>query len=81
VSCPMDTGTDVLGIFTAGTQETEVLMQTSGCPLVGNGQKTGWVGETDFLSILSSVLGGTLPGLGGSASADASSAAPSSSSS
>jgi len=64
VSCPMDTGTSILGIFTAGAQETEVLMQTSGCPLVGNGEKTGWVGETDFLGILSSVLGGTLPGLG-----------------
>jgi hypothetical protein len=72
VSCPMDSGTDVLGIFTAGTQETEVLMQTSGCPLVGNGQKTGWVGQTDFLSILSSVLSGAMPGLGGSSSASAS---------
>lgn len=69
VSCPMDTGTSILGIFTAGPQETEVLMQTSGCPLVGNGQRTGWVGQTDFLGLLSSILGGTLPGLGTAPSA------------
>lgn len=60
VSCPMDSGGSILGIFTAGSQETEVLMQTSGCPLVGNGQKTGWVGQTDFLGVLSSLLGGSL---------------------
>ncbi|WP_034269885.1 hypothetical protein [Actinospica robiniae] len=60
VSCPMDSGGSILGIFTAGSQETEVLMQLSGCPLVGNGQKTGWVGQTDFISVLSSMLGGSL---------------------
>ncbi|MBR7838100.1 hypothetical protein KDL01_32810 [Actinospica durhamensis] len=59
VSCPMDTGSSVLVIFTAGAQETEVLIQTSGCPLAANGQKTGWVGQTDFLSILSSLVGGS----------------------
>lgn len=73
VSCPMDTGGSILGIFTAGSQETEVLMQTSGCPLVGNGQKTGWVGQTDFLGVLTSLLGGSLSlGTNSSASPSAS---------
>ncbi len=61
VSCPMDSGTSVLGIFTAGTQETEVLVQTSGCPLAGNGAKTGWVGESDVLGLLSSVVASPSP--------------------
>jgi hypothetical protein len=58
VNCPNDTGGAVLGIFTNGTQETEVLMTTSGCPEASNGQKTGWVGASDFGSILSAVLKG-----------------------
>jgi hypothetical protein len=56
VNCPNDTGAAVLGIFTNGSQETEVLMTTTGCPEVSNGQKTGWVGSSDFGSVLSAVL-------------------------
>jgi hypothetical protein len=56
VNCPNDTGAAVLGIFTNGSQETEVLMTTTGCAEVSNGQKTGWVGSSDFGSVLSAVL-------------------------
>jgi hypothetical protein len=56
VNCPNDTGAAVLGIFTDGSQVTEVLMTTTGCPEVSNGQKTGWVGSSDFSSVLSAVL-------------------------
>jgi hypothetical protein len=58
VNCPNDNGSEVLGIFTNGSQESEVLMKTSGCPEATNGHKTGWVGASDFGSILSAVLKG-----------------------
>jgi hypothetical protein len=58
ISCPNDTGGVVLGIFTDGQQETEVLMHTTGCPTATNGEKIGWVGSSDFISILSGVLKG-----------------------
>lgn len=58
VNCPLDTGSVVLGIFTDGQQETEVLMHTTGCPTATNGEKVGWVGGSDFISILSGVLKG-----------------------
>lgn len=56
VNCPLDTGASVLGIFTSGSQVTEVLIKTSGCPLVTDGPKVGWVGASDFISILSALL-------------------------
>lgn len=56
VNCPDDTGAAVLGIFTAGQQVTEVLMSTTGCPQATNGAKDGWVGSSDFISILSGLL-------------------------
>jgi hypothetical protein len=59
VNCPNDTGAVVLGIFTDGQQVTEVLMTTTGCPEASNGQKTGWVGGSDFGTILSGVLKGS----------------------
>lgn len=58
VNCPNDTGSEVLGIFTNGQQEVEVLITTSGCPEASNGQKTGWVGASDFGGILAAVLKG-----------------------
>lgn len=58
VNCPNDNGSEVLGIFTNGQQEVEVLMTTSGCPEAANGQKTGWVGASDFGDILAAVLKG-----------------------
>lgn len=56
VNCPNDTGAAVLGIFTDGQQVTEVLMSTTGCPQATNGEKNGWVGGSDFISILSGLL-------------------------
>lgn len=58
VNCPNDIGSAVLGIFTNGQQEVEVLMTTSGCPKASNGQKTGWVGASDFGDVLAAVLKG-----------------------
>lgn len=58
VNCPNDIGSAVLGIFTNGQQEVEVLMTTSGCPEASNGQKTGWVGASDFGNVLAAVLKG-----------------------
>lgn len=58
VNCPADFGTSVLGIFTDGQQVTEILMTTSGCPEASNGQKTGWVGASDFGAILSAAIKG-----------------------
>jgi hypothetical protein len=58
VNCPNDTGAAVLGIFANGQQVTEVLMTTTGCPEATNGQKTGWVGASDFGAILSGALKG-----------------------
>lgn len=58
VNCPNDIGSEVLGIFTNGQQEVEVLITTSGCPEASNGQKTGWVGASDFGNILAAVLKG-----------------------
>ena len=57
-NCPNDTGASVLAIFTAGRQEVEVLMTTSGCQQATNGQKTGWVGASNFAQVLSAVLKG-----------------------
>ena len=56
VNCPNDTGAAVLGIFTDGQQVTEVLMSTTGCPQATNGEKDGWVGGSNFISILSGLL-------------------------
>jgi hypothetical protein len=58
VNCPNDTGSAVLGIFVNGQQATEILMTTSGCPVATNGQKTGWVGASDFAAVLSAALKG-----------------------
>lgn len=57
-NCPNDTGGAVLAIFTAGRQEVEVLMTTSGCQQATNGQKTGWVGASNFAEVLAAVLKG-----------------------
>jgi hypothetical protein len=58
VNCPNDTGSAVLGIFVNGQQATEILMTTSGCPTATNGQKTGWVGASDFVAVLTAALKG-----------------------
>lgn len=58
VNCPNDTGGSVLAIFTAGQQEVEVLMTTSGCEQATNGQKTGWVGASNFAQVLAAALKG-----------------------
>ena len=58
VNCPNDTGAVVLGIFTDGQSVTEVLMTTTGCPEASNGQKTGWVGASDFVGILNGLVKG-----------------------
>ena len=58
VHCPNDTGAVVLGVFTDGQSVTEVLMTTTGCPEASNGQKTGWVGASDFVSILNGLVKG-----------------------
>lgn len=58
VNCPNDNGSSVLGVFSNGQQEVEVLMTTSGCPEASNGQRTGWVGASDFGNILGALLKG-----------------------
>jgi hypothetical protein len=58
VNCPNDTGAVVLGIFTDGQSVTEVLMTTTGCPEASNGVKTGWVGSSDFIGILTGLVKG-----------------------
>jgi hypothetical protein len=58
MSCPNDTGGSVLAIFTAGQQEVEVLITTSGCQQATNGQKTGWVGASNFAQVLAAALKG-----------------------
>jgi hypothetical protein len=58
MNCPNDTGGSVLAIFTAGQQEVEVLMTTSGCQQATNGQKTGWVGASNFAQVLAAALKG-----------------------
>lgn len=58
VHCPNDTGAVVLGVFADGQSVTEVLMTTTGCPEASNGQKTGWVGASDFVSILNGLVKG-----------------------
>lgn len=54
--CPNDDGAAVLGTFVSGSQEVQVLMHTSGCRVVTNGVKTGWVGASDLLSVLGSAI-------------------------
>jgi hypothetical protein len=58
VNCPNDNGSTVLGTFTNGRREVEVLMKTSGCLQATNGRKTGWVGASDFADVLAAVLKG-----------------------